>query len=145
MIYNLSDEYHKLQFLNRCRALAGKGTVVELTEKTFRTRNQNSYLHVLIGVVAMETGNTIEDVKVHYFKDLVNADIFKRTHEDNLGNVIVSYRSSAEVSKEEMSMAIDRFKKWGAEHDIYLPEPGDDSLLRSIEIEMGRQRAYLGG
>ena len=122
-----------------------RGAVVELTEKTFRSKNQNSYLHLLLGVVAMETGNTLEDVKREYFKDLVNPDIFRSYRTDNRGNTIRVYRSSAEVSKEEMSIAIDRFKKWGAENGIYMPNPGDESLLREIAIEMGRNKAYLGG
>ena len=54
-------------------------------------------------------------------------------------------RSSADLTKEEMSMAIDRFKRWGAENGIYMPNPGDESLLREIAIEMGRNKAYLGG
>ena len=74
----------------------------------------------------------------------MNADIFKREHRDRLGNVIVTYRSTSDLSREDMRIAIDRFKKWGAENSIYMPDPGDDSLLRTIEIEMGRQRAYLG-
>ena len=122
-----------------------RGAVVELTEKTFRSKNQNSYLHLLLGVVAMETGNTLEDVKREYFKDLVNPDIFRSYRTDNRGNTIRVYRSSAEVSKEEMSIAIDRFKKWGAENGIYMPNPGDESLLREIAIEMGRNKTYLGG
>ena len=93
----------------------------------------------------METGNTLEDVKREYFKDLVNPDIFRYYRTDNRGNTIRVYRSSADVSKEEMSMAIDRFKRWGAENGIYMPNPGDESLLREIAIEMGRNKAYLGG
>lgn len=122
-----------------------RGAVVELTEKTFRSKSQNNYLHLLIGVVAMATGNTLEDVKREYFKDLVNPDIFRSYRTDNRGNTIRVYRSSADVSKEEMSMAIDRFKRWGAQNGIYMPNSGDESLLREIAIEMGRNKAYLGG
>mgnify|MGYP002516699259 CR=1 FL=1 len=144
MLYDLSNEFHKAQFLSRCHTLVAKGEIVELTAKAPRTRSQNSYLHLLIGIVAMETGNTLEDAKLHYFKDIVNADIFKREHRDRLGKVIVTYRSTSDLSREDMRIAIDRFKKWGAENSIYMPDPGHDSLLRTIEIEMGRQRAYLG-
>ena len=145
MQYDLTSDFQRKAFLSRVDSLMERGAVVELTEKTFRTRNQNSYLHLLIGVVAMETGNTLEDVKREYFKDLVNPDIFRSYRTDNRGNIIRVYRSSAEVSKEEMSIAIDRFKRWGAENGIYMPNPGDESLLREIAIEMGRNKAYLGG
>ena len=145
MQYDLTSDFQRKAFLSRVDLLLEKGAVVEVTEKTFRSKNQNNYLHLLLGVVAMETGNTLEDVKRAYFKDLVNPDIFRSYRTDNRGNTIRVYRSSADVSKEEMSIAIDRFKRWGAENGIYMPQPGDESLLREIAIEMGRNKAYLGG
>jgi hypothetical protein len=145
MQYDLTSDFQRKAFLSRVDLLLEKGAVVDITEKTFRSKNQNNYLHLLIGVVAMETGNTLEDVKREYFKDLVNPDIFRSYRTDNRGNTIRVYRSSADVSKEEMSIAIDRFKRWGSENGIYMPNPGDESLLREIAIEMGRNKAYLGG
>ena len=145
MQYDLTSDFQRKAFLSRVDNLLEKGCLVELTEKSVRTKGQNNYLHLLLGVVAMETGNTLEDVKREYFKELVNPDIFRSYRTDNRGNTIRVYRSSADVSKEEMSMAIDRFKRWGAENGIYMPNPGDESLLREIAIEMGRNKAYLGG
>ena len=144
MQYDLTSDYQRQAFLSRVDNLLEKGAVVEVTEKTFRSRNQNSYLHLLLGVVAMETGNTVEDVKREYFKGMVNPDIFKSYKTDTRGNSIAVYRSASQVSKEEMSIAIDRFKKWGAENGIYMPNPGDESLLREIAIEMGRCKSYIG-
>ena len=145
MQYDLTSDFQRKAFLSRVDNLLEKGCLVELTEKSARTKGQNNYLHLLLGVVAMETGNTLEDVKREYFKELVNPDIFRSYRTDNRGNTIRVYRSSADVSKEEMYMAIDRFKRWGAENGIYMPNPGDESLLREIAIEMGRNKAYLGG
>ena len=145
MQYDLTSDFQRKAFLSRVDNLLEKGCLVELTEKSARTKGQNNYLHLLLGVVAMETGNTLEDVKREYFKELVNPDIFRSYRTDNRGNTIRVYRSSADVSREEMSMAIDRFKRWGAENGIYMPNPGDESLLREIAIEMGRNKAYLGG
>lgn len=145
MQYDLTSDFQRKAFLSRVDNLLEKGCLVELTEKSFRTQGQNNYLHLLLGMVAMETGNTLEDVKREYFKELVNPDIFRSYRTDNRGNTIRVYRSSADVSKEEMSVAIDRFKRWGAENGIYMPNPGDESLLREIAIEMGRNKAYLGG
>lgn len=145
MQYDLSSDFQRKAFLAKVDNLLDKCAVVELTERTFRSRNQNAYLHLLLGVVAMETGNTLEDVKREYFKDHVNPDIFRSFRTDARGNTIRVYRSTADVSKEEMSIAIDRFKRWGAENGIYLPDPGDESHLREIAIEMGRNKAYIGG
>jgi hypothetical protein len=44
-----------------------------------------------------------------------------------------------------MSMAIDRFKRWGSENGFYMPNPDDESLLKDIAIEMARSQAYIGG
>lgn len=145
MQYDLTSDFQRKAFLSRVDNLLEKGVVVELSEKTFRSKSQNSYLHLLIGVVAMETGNTLDYAKEMYFKRLCNKDLFVSTRADKYAGQIEVIRSSADLTKEEMSMAIDRFKRWGSENGIYMPNPGDESLLREIAIEMGRNKAYLGG
>lgn len=144
MQYDLTSDFQRKAFLSRCDVLLDKGAVVEVTEKVFRSRNQNSYLHLLIGVVAMETGNTIDYCKEWYFKRLCNKDLFITTRKDRFAGEVEIIRSSAELTKEEMSIAIDRFKRWGADNGIYMPNPGDESLLKEIAIEMGRNKAFLG-
>lgn len=143
MQYNLSTAFDRERFKVRVNALYKKGCVVELTEKTFRTTNQNSYLHLLLGIVAMETGNTLEYVKQHYFKRLVNPGIFVYTRQDKFLGVIEEVRSSASLSKEEMMTAIDRLKIWGAENAIYLPDADNEEVLKQVAIEMDRNKAYL--
>lgn len=143
MVYDLSSDFQRKSFLAKIDNLMEKGAVVELTEKAFRSPNQNRYLHLLIGVVAIETGNTLEDAKKWYFKETCNPDLFHVQHRDKMGNCIDHIRSTAELTKEEMSTAIDRFKRWGAENGIYMPNPDDASLLKAIEIEMGRMKSYL--
>ena len=44
---------------------------------------------------------------------------------------------------EQMSTAIDRFKRWAAENGIYIPDPEDAARLQDIEIQMARLRRYL--
>lgn len=144
MQYDLTSDFQRKAFLSKVDNLLERGAVVELTEKTFRSKNQNNYLHLLIGVVAMETGNTLADVKDWYFKRLCNRDLFITTRTDKFAGEVELVRSSADLTKEEMSIAIDRFKRWGSQNGIYMPNPGDESL-REIAIEMGRNKAYLGG
>ena len=143
MLYDLSSDFQRKAFQARVDNLMEKNAVVEMTEKAFRSPNQNRYLHLLIGVVAIETGNTLEDAKKWYFKETCNSDLFHVQHRDKMGNYIDHIRSTAELTKEEMSTAIDRFKRWGAENGIYMPNPDDASLLKAIEIEMGRMKSYL--
>ena len=143
MQYNLATDLDQERFVNRANALLQKGVVVELTEKTFRSPNQNRYLHLLIGVVAMDTGVGLEYAKREYFKKLVNRDIFVIKKSDRFAGEIEDLRSSADLTIEEMSMAIDRFKRWGYENGFYMPSPEDTARLKDIEIEMGRLRMYL--
>lgn len=143
MLYNLSNPLDNERFAARANALLQKGSVVDLTEKTLRSHNQNSYLHLIIGVIAMETGVSLEYAKREYFKKLVNGDLFIRKEHDRFSGEIEVLRSSASLTIEEMSIAIDRFKRWGAENGFYLPSPEDKDMLKYIEIEMGRMRQYL--
>ena len=143
MQYNLATDLDQERFVNRANALLQKGVIVELTEKTFRSPNQNRYLHLLIGVVAMDTGVGLEYAKREYFKKLVNKDLFVIKKSDRFAGEIEDLRSSADLTIEEMSMAIDRFKRWGAENGFYMPNPEDTALLKEIEIEMGRLKMYL--
>lgn len=143
MQYDLTNEFQRKSFVERANNLIEKGRVVELTEKTFRTTSQNSYLHLLIGVVAMETGNNLGYTKEVYFKRLCNHDLFVVEKTDAYAGTIEMIRSTADLTKEEISMAIDRFKRWGYEQGFYMPNPEDKSLLEQIAVEMGRNRAYL--
>lgn len=143
MIYNLSTPLDRERFAARANQQLQKGSVVELTEKTLRSYNQNSYLHLLIGTIAMETGVSLEYAKREYFKKLVNREIFIRKEHDRFSGEIEIIRSSADLSVEEMRVCIDRFRMWAAEQGFYLPSPEDKDRLRDIEIEMGRMRQYL--
>lgn len=145
MQYDLSNDYQREAFLSKSKTLLERGAVVEVTEKSFRTKSQNAYLHLLIGIVAMETGNSLEYAKEVYFKRLCNRDLFVVTMTDRLAGHIEVTRSSADLTKSEMSTAIDRFKRWGNENGMYLPEADEESVLRQVAIEMGRNKAYLGG
>ena len=143
MTYDLSNVLHRDQFGLRARNLMAKCAKVELRELTGRTKAQNRYLHLVLGVVAMDTGNTLAYTKDVYFKRLVNPDIFVREVNDLYAGKVKTVLSSADLTVETMSSAIDRFKKWAAENGIFIPEPEDAERLRDIELEMGRMEPYL--
>jgi hypothetical protein len=143
MLYDLRQALDRERFKARANALYAKDAIVELTEKAGRTGRQNSYLHLLIGVVAMDTGVTLEYAKREYFKRLVNADLFVCEVEDRYRGRIEVLRSSASLTKEQMVTAIDRFKRWGTENGFYMPEAHDADILRDIEISMRRMEQYL--
>lgn len=144
MLYNLNDPLDRERFKRRCNALYGKQCIVELSEKTSRSNSQNRYLHLLLGYLAMETGNDIDYVKELFYKRNANVELFVRTKEDELLGRVEYLRSSADLSKEEFSLSIDRLRDWSSKvAGIYLPSPDEESFLASIEIEMSKQRRWI--
>ena len=143
MTYNLSVQLHRMQFLARVNSLIAKNATVELRECTGRSLGQNRYLHLIIGAVAMDTGVTLEYCKAEYYKKLANRAIFLTYRDDPFAGKVEVLRSSRDLTVEEMTESINRFKKWAADQGIYIPEPEDADRLRDIELEMGRMKAYL--
>lgn len=145
MIYDLSNPYDREKFKRRVNALYQRQNVVELNEhKPRRTTPQNSYLHLLLGMFAMETGNTLEFVKQEYFKRLVNPDLFVEHRYDKYLGEIEVLRSSRDLDTGEMTTAIERFRNWAAaEAGIDLPSPDDGDWISYIEREMQHQKVWL--
>jgi len=143
MTYNLNNDLHRRQFVARSAALLDKGATVELRECTGRSLGQNRYLHLIIGAVAIDTGVTLEYCKAEYYKKLANRAIFLTFRDDPFAGNVEFLRSSRDLTVEEMTESINRFKKWAADQGIYIPEPEDADRLRDIELEMGRMKAYL--
>ena len=155
MIYDLKNQLHRDQFSRRSKTLLEKGQdVVELKVKTSRSLRQNSYLHLLFSFFAQECGYTsmkIDGVEVdgpkyvkeQIYKRLVNRDVFVREIDDKFAGKITYIRSSSALSKEEMTLTIERFRNWSSqEAGIYLPSADEQSYLEQLEIELGRQRMW---
>jgi len=145
MLYDLSNPLQAEQFRARAGKLLRQGVIAELTEKRpRRSLSQNKYLHVILGYFASQTGNTLEWVKQQYYKKLVNPSTFIREREDRYLGRIKTLRSSADISADEMSLTIERFRNWAsAEAGIYLPTADEDRLLQLAEIEIERNRNFL--
>ena len=125
--------------------LISRQCTAELTEKKpKRTLSQNSYLHLLLGYFASQTGNTLEWVKQQYYKKLCNPDLFIGEKEDRFLGRIKYVRSSADLRTDEMNLSIERFRNWSAsEAGIYLPEPTNEAEIRALQVEVERYTTYL--
>lgn len=145
MTYDLANPLDQQRFKTRCNHLYKQGGVVELTaKKGRRTIPQNSYLHLILGWFAIETGNTLDFVKKEYFKRYINPNIFVVEIEDKYLGRIKVLRSSRDLTSAEMTTAIERFRNWAsAEAGVYLPSPDEQSLLQYIEKESSRYKEYL--
>lgn len=143
MLYNLADQTDIDRLRLKLDADIKRGAVVEYARKGQRSPNQNRYLHLILGVVSMETGNDLQFTKEQYFKRLVNPDAFIRFKDDAIAGKVEYLLSTRDLSSEQMADAIDRFKRWAAENGIYIPDPEDAARLRDIEIQLARMRRYL--
>ena len=145
MIYNLSNPLDAQNARTRLELLIKRGSVVELTEKKpKRSLNQNSYLHLLLGYFASQTGNTLEWVKQQYYKKLCNPDIFIGEREDKFLGKVKYVRSSADLRTDELSLTVERFRNWAAvEAGIYLPEPTNEAEIAALAVEVERYKTYL--
>ena len=53
-------------------------------------------------------------------------------------------RSSSDLTTEEMTIAIERFRNWSADKaGIYIPSPEEHRLVQQMEIEVQRAKLYL--
>ena len=144
MLYDLKNPLDRERFKRRCNALFKKQCVVELSEKVKRSSQQNRYLHLLLGYLAMETGNSLDYAKEVFYKRSANREIFVREKDDELIGRTEYLRSSADLTTEEFSVSIDRLRDWSSQTaGIYLPSPSEEEFLASIEYEMSRQQRWI--
>jgi hypothetical protein len=144
MLYDLRNPLDRDRFKRRCNALYSKQGIVELSERTQRSGQQNRYLHLLLGYLAIETSNTLEYVKEVFYKRTANREIFVREKDDAILGKVEYVRSSAELTKEEMTLSIDRLRDWSSQTaEVYIPEANEHEFLASIEYEMSRYQQWI--
>lgn len=145
MIYNLTNPLDVQNARTRLEHLVRRGCIAELTEKKQRrSLSQNSYLHLILGYFASQTGNTLEWVKQQYYKKLCNPDLFIGEREDPFLGCVKYVRSSADLRSDEMNLSIERFRNWSAtEAGIYLPEATSEAEIAALQVEVERYRTFL--
>lgn len=146
MLYDLDNPLQAENFKKRCNRLYKKRCIVELTErKPRRSDSQNRYLHAALGYFGLQFGYRTEQVKQWYFKELCNPGLFCIEITDKVtGEKRQTLRSSSELTTEEMTTAIERFRNWAAdEAGIYIPSPDEHRMVELMEIEVQRGKEFL--
>lgn len=145
-IYNTADPLQRKQFETRAAYLANKGCAVELKErKPQRTNQQNRFMHVCIGYFAIQIGETIDYCKRAYFKQEANADLFTVISYDKiLQRETKRFRSSASLSVDEATLAIERFRNWASQIcGIYIPDPADHYAMVEMERNIKQNKEFI--
>lgn len=141
MKFNLGIEAEAGSARMRLSYLTARKKVVELKEVSQRrSLPQNAYLHLLLGAFGQHFGYTVEEAKQIY-KEL-NTSIYAYTKQVR-DKTRTFWRSSADLSKEEMAKSITVFKQKSAEAGYALPPATDQEWLRQIENEIERSKHYM--
>lgn len=146
MLYNTSEPLDKENFLARAQLLAERGDIVELRTKRQRSLKQSAYLHCILAYFGARYGEEAEYVKVEYFKKLINPDIFiiSKGKDPFTGRDKYKLRSTSDLTTEEMSTCIDRFRNWSSkEAGIYIPTAEEGAMLAACEVEIAKAQRYL--
>lgn len=144
MIYDPKNPIDQQRARKRFESLIKNGKVFTLNELTSKSISQNNYLHLLINFVAIELGEDAAYVKEYVYKKCANSDIFVIKKHDRFMNVDVDFlKSTSDITKEELSRSIDRFRNFASSVlDIYLPEPHDEEFLNNIKVEIERNKYF---
>ena len=107
MIFNLNNPYEVDKYKEYVNKLFKERAVVEVKKRLpNRSLSQNAYLHLILSWFACETGYSLEEVKLDYFKKTCNRDLFERKKVNKKGYEITYMRSSSDLTTGEMTTAI---------------------------------------
>lgn len=146
MIYNPENQNDIERVLEKIKFFITTKQMFELKAKRVtKTYPQLKYAHLIMGWFAWQYGETIAYIKLEFFKKIANPDIFEYEYINRkTGEIRIEYKSLADISKEEMTLAINRFRDYSSkEAGIYLPEPNDLVLMRQVELEIENNKQYL--
>lgn len=146
MKYDLSNQSDRERLMEHVRQAVEKreGIVEFTTKKRQRSLPQNRYLHVILSYFASQYGESMEYVKEKFFKEVCNRDLFYKLVNDRILGYTERVRSTADLTTEEMSLAIERFRDFCAMNaGIYIPSSDEHRLLELAEIEVERHKEYV--
>lgn len=146
MLYNPKNQVDIQRAIEKIKYFIAKGYVFELRKKQEpKSLNQNKYFHLIVSWFALEYGETARYVKDEIVKKIVCREVFLTEYANHkTGEIREEYRSFSELTKEETSLVINKFRDYSSkEAGIYLPEPKDLVFLEEIEIQIKNNSQFL--
>lgn len=138
MIYELSKPFDANKAMTWLKNAIEKGKVVDMTEKRKkRTLSQNSYMHVIFDLFALEFGYTKKEAK-----DLLKRKCIELMRYEKNGEEF--FRGTSDLSKDEGQVFIDWVLTFAAMQGCYIPS-SEEYLQNQFEIdkEISRNKIYL--
>ena len=142
MMYDTKNPLEVQSLQLKIGKLIARGSMVEVVEKKPRSLKTNAYLHAILSYFGLQTGNTLDEVKSLYYKRTVNGDLFVRQkHDALLGKDRDYLRHTSELTQDEISVSIDRFRSWSARvAEIYIPSSDEYIALLHIQHDVERAK-----
>lgn len=137
MIFNLEhqEEVSKArEYLNQVSRLGKRIKIERVTEH--RSLNQNSYLHLILAYFGTEVGYTLEEAKTLYKR--LNSNLY--VYEKNGSKFL---KSSADLSKEDMMLSIDKFIAYSEQQGIPLPKADNQDFLDLARNSVEAHKKYI--
>lgn len=137
MKLNLSKPFDLNKAETRFKILRDKGAKIELTEiRPKRTIRQNSYLHVVISLFAIEIGNNLDEMKT----DLKRACEFMRYTKN--GNQYL--KRTRDMNTQELTEFIEWIRDYAGKQGLYIPT-ADEYIMHQFEIDknINNHKQYL--
>lgn len=143
--FDLGSEHDRGEFRQCVDFLLHLGREIQIgVVPRRRTLSQNRYLHLLLGYVALQLGETLQYVKDELFKRRINAPYFVQAHEDKVFGTVYALRSSRDLDTRETTECIERFRDWSLrELGLYLPTPEEGERLRGIDREVKQAKRWV--
>lgn len=143
-MYDLSNSLELESFKLKVNKVTESKSMVELIEKKARSLSQNAYCHLAISYFALQIGLPSREVKDVYYKSYCNRDLFVRNRYDKILKKEREYlRSTTELTKDEMSLSIDRFLKFASEQGVYIAPSDEYIAILHMQHEVQKNRKYL--
>ena len=144
MLYDLGNEYQRTQFADKVKELWRTSSLIDLSVRhPNRTIKQNRYLHLIIGWWALNYGCSMEYAKRKFFKLECNKETFLTIKTNKAGEQYYDLISTKDLTTEQMTICIERFRNYCAENGCYIPSPEERNFLTYIEREQQKNQKYL--
>ena len=107
-----------------------------------RSGKQNRYLYFCLAYFAHCYHCTESEAKEIYLKRFACPQIFEKQFTMPDGHIETWYRSTADLSKDEMAKVIRNFRAYADAYNIPIPDATDDNSIRLCEQEMQYTNNY---
>ena len=141
MKFNTAYPKEKREAMSYAMKLINGKKIVEIKRVSpNRSLRQNSYLHLLLSDFGEHFGYNLEEAKQIYKEMSKGIYAYEKTTN---GVTRTFWRSSADLTVEEMTKTIERLREVSAAADYPLPPATDQEWLRSIENRIEQSNYHL--